>query len=42
MLQEEDIVVRYKDATWAPMIMELQLGQIDTTEDSMELLWQKP
>jgi hypothetical protein len=32
------IVVRYKDPTWAPMIVELQLGQIDSTEDSMELL----
>jgi hypothetical protein len=33
------IVVRYKDVTRAPMIVELQLGQIDSTEDSMELLW---
>jgi hypothetical protein len=32
------IVVRYKDPTQAPMIVELQLGQIDSTEDSMELL----
>jgi hypothetical protein len=32
------IVVRYKDPTRAPMIVELQLGQIDSTEDSMELL----
>jgi hypothetical protein len=32
------IVVRYKDSTRAPMIVELQLGQIDSTEDSMELL----
>jgi hypothetical protein len=31
-------VVRYKDPTWAPMIVELQLGQIDSTKDSMELL----
>jgi hypothetical protein len=32
------VVVRYKDPTRAPMIVELQLGQIDSTEDSMELL----
>ena len=32
------IVVRYKDSTRAPMIVELQLGQIDSTKDSMELL----
>jgi hypothetical protein len=33
------IVVRYKDPTGAPMIMELKFGQIDSTKDSMELLW---
>jgi hypothetical protein len=32
------IVVRYKDPTRAPMIVELQLGQIDSTKDSMERL----
>jgi hypothetical protein len=33
------ILVRYKDSTRAPMIVELQVGQIDSTKDSMELLW---
>jgi hypothetical protein len=32
------IVVRYKDPSRAPMMVELQLGQNDGTEDSMELL----
>jgi hypothetical protein len=32
------IVVRYNDKSHAPMIVELQIGQIDSTEHSMGLL----
>jgi hypothetical protein len=32
------VVVRYKENTHTPMIVELQLGQIDSTKDSMDLL----